>query len=944
MTSAPPVLNRRILQTLVTAELDRLPSSAGGREGRPGVQARLVLVHGRYADPAAVNFTVIVDGVKRQVQVSDQHSVLGAVEAWQQHLSASPDGDDLLVITTSVGDDLGWDLRGVALRARVLSVDRVEIVQQRFRALDVDPRIRQAPWLVDALIDAEPALGWPAQGGVLTLDAAVRALVGVRLDLTDETQTGGLDADALLAWTQRPGAPEQYTRLPEAEREGIAGWLSEQAGKVAAVLLALSVAGRAQDAMALGVISVVATAPGASADAALALGGLLGGAISRPGELRALGEVVEGTLARWVADAERRGPHSEPARRVLGVARRADELAAQAGLTETLSSSRVLPSSLRARMRMLALSLAAPADGTLDHARVAAAQAALVTVQEHSLARLDSRALDVARMSVRLLCWLGEQPEAVASVATGASRHVADWGWVDRALAVVWTGDPLGDEVVGHAYRRLHDAVRARRDCLDEQFAARLVTWAAQAASPGTGGCLLVEDVLAKVVAPLVGEGRVPLIIVLDGMSSAVAAELGEQLQERAWTEVIPPEAKQRLSAVSVLPSITRLSRTSLLTGKLAEGDQAVESTGFAAFWRARRRDAALFHKADLAGPAGHRLAESLIRALSGEAVVGVVLNTIDDALDHGREGDRTGWRLQDVTYLPELLDAARGYGRPVVIVADHGHVLDRSQPGNGPTPASGVESARWRTGTPEAGEVEVAGPRVLAGGGRVVLPWREDIHYTPRKAGYHGGASLAEVTIPVLVVVADPDDIPSGWFALAPGAGSPAWWDNRPVSEAAFTRVNEPMLSTAPVIPRGRPGRASKAPQEDSLFDVPAVAVPTEDGAAASGEQSPRETSLGMRVVDGEVYAVQKSFVRKAPDKAEVAAVIDALAAASGTMPLAAVAARAGRAGRDPKLYANTLERLLNVEGYEVVRVIDDGRTLRLDIPLLREQFGVPG
>lgn len=180
---------------------------------------------------------------------------------------------------------------------------------------------------------------------------------------------------------------------------------------------------------------------------------------------------------------------------------------------------------------------------------------------------------------------------------------------MDRALAVVWTGDPLGDEIVGHAYRRLHDAVRARRDALDEQFAARLVTWAAQAAGPGPGGCLLLEDVLAKVVAPLVRQGRAPLIIVADGMSSAVAAELGEQLQERAWTE-ISPHSGQRLAAASVLPSITRLSRASLLAGKLTEGDQAAESTGFAAFWRARRREAALFHKADLAGAAGHRLAE----------------------------------------------------------------------------------------------------------------------------------------------------------------------------------------------------------------------------------------------------------------------------------------------------------------------------------------------
>jgi hypothetical protein len=35
-------------------------------------------------------------------------------------------------------------------------------------------------------------------------------------------------------------------------------------------------------------------------------------------------------------------------------------------------------------------------------------------------------------------------------------------------------------------------------------------------------------------------------------------------------------------------------------------------------------------------------------------------------------------------------------------------------------------------------------------------------------------------------------------------------------------------------------------------------------------------------------------------------------------------------------------MERLLNVEGYDVVRIVDDGRTLRLNVALLRQQFGI--
>ncbi|WP_289479215.1 PglZ domain-containing protein, partial [Klebsiella pneumoniae] len=85
-----------------------------------------------------------------------------------------------------------------------------------------------------------------------------------------------------------------------------------------------------------------------------------------------------------------------------------------------------------------------------------------------------------------------------------------------------------------------------------------------------------------------------------------------------------------------------------------------------------------LFHKASIGGPSGHRLAEELITALASEAVVGVVLNTIDEALDHGQQGERTQWRINDITFLRTLLAAAKNYGRPVLLVADHGHVLER--------------------------------------------------------------------------------------------------------------------------------------------------------------------------------------------------------------------------------------------------------------------------
>lgn len=921
----PPAVNRRIIEALLG---DELPHDS---------HRRLVLVHGRYED-STPEFCTDIDGVPRRIRVTDQTSVLGIVEAWQEHQAATSGSDDVLVVTTGVDDaQLGWDLRGHALHRSTRTVDRSKIVAHRFGALEADPRIRREGWLVEALLDAEPASGWPRCGSVLTRDFAVQALIEARLgnpDLADSMfGAGALDADALLAWSRTPAGPARFATLSGAERAGVTDWLTDMVGDVAPVLLGLAAAGRGVDAMALGVLGSVLTAPGVGAEAALAFGGLFGDLGLRPAQLRAFTAVVEGTLERWCAEAESAGAAgSNPARqRVLDVVQRADELAAAADLTEALTRNRFLPSGLQARLRTVTDALSVRPRVTT--AAVATAETALGTLLHHRLAGLYPRRLHTARMAVRLGRWLTTPEPAVTSVAAGVRRHLSEWGWVDRALTVLWAGDPVGDPVVGEAYRALHEAGRARRDALDEAFARKLVTWTEHACTQAPGDCLLVEDILEKIALPVAAR-RAPLIVLLDGMSSAVAAELGEQLTRRSWTEV-SPDADHRAAAVSALPSVTRVSRASLLTASRTTGEQAIEKDGFAAFWRKHRREAALFHKAEIGGYAGHRLAEPLVEALAGAGAVGVVLNTIDEALQHGRAGDRVEWQPADITYLPELLDTARGYGRPVVLVADHGHVLEHSAPNTGLVTAPGVESARWRTGVPEPEEVALAGPRVLEGGGHIVAPWREDIRYTYRRFGYHGGASLAEMTVPVLVLLPTPDLLPTGWSVLPPELAAPVWW--APRSTAAPAHPAADAVAMPPVKRKGKAVRQLES--GDGLFaidDMPVTASPS------TGETPAAPPTWGARVVATEVYNSQRAFVRKAPDKPVVATVIDKLLAADGTLSLTAVAAVAGRAGRNPDGFAATLQRLLNVEGYPVLGLADGGRTLRLDQELLRQQFGL--
>ncbi|MBT2488665.1 BREX-2 system phosphatase PglZ [Streptomyces sp. ISL-96] len=912
MTTAPPPVNRLTIEAL-------LDTYALGLRDR-----RLMLVHGRYPATAAGVFTAKIGGESRRVHVSDQTSVLGIVDAWHQHRADEERAGDVLVVTTGIGDEqLGWDVRGHAVKRRMLTVENAEIVKQRFGAKELDPRMYRETWLLEALLDAEPHDGWQRTGSVLTRDAAVRALLVARLGLartgTGEAATDvAIDADALLAWSRTPAGATRFNELDSRERDELKHWLGETAGAAVPVLMSLVEAGRGNDAMARGLLGSAMADPATGPDTVLAVGGLFGQV--RRADVLAFSDAVAGTLTRWIGEAK----HNDTAKqRVFSVIDQADRLATEAGLTDALRASRFLLSSFTAQLRAVAVELARSP---------VLAEAALADLRGHALATLHGDRIAVAEMAVRLARWLATPEPRVDSVASGVCAHLGEWGWVDRALNVLWSGDPVGDAVADQAYRALHDAARARRDILDEQFAVRLAGWTRTAAAQNPGGCLLVENVLTEAALPLYGGTAAPLVLLLDGMSSAAAVQIGEETEREGWIEAVPNppagQAPRRLAAVSMLPSVTRISRASLLTGSAVMGGQSTETAGFAAYWRQHRSEGVLFHKASIGGPSGHRLAEELATALASDAVVGVVLNTIDDALDHGQQGERTQWRINDITFLRELLAAAKGYGRPVLLVADHGHVLERGA-NAGPARMSGAESSRWRTGTAGDGEIELSGPRVLEGGGTIITPWREDIRYTPRKAGYHGGASLAEVTVPLLVLLPALEALPNRWQVLPRELATPQWWiEGRAALGAAAieTAVAEPAAV--------KPKTSGKRPQ------------PTGEGLFAETDIAREPVTLGAKVVASNVYAAQKVYVRRAQDEV-VAAVIDKLADAGETMSPAALAAAisaTGRVKRNIDGFIATLQRLLNVEGYPVLSFIDSGHTVRLDVQLLRTQFQLEG
>lgn len=499
---------------------------------------RLMLVHGRCPDTAPDIFTAKIGGEPRRVHVSDQTSVLGIVDVWQQHRSDRARDADVLVVTTGIGDEqLGWDVRGHAVRRRTLTVEKAEIVKQRFGVRELDSRLYGEPWLLEALLDAERHEGWPRSGSLLTRDAAVKALVVARLGLdrvVDGETTAGLaiNADAMLAWSRTSAGPTRFLELDGVERGKIKEWLGETAGAAVPVLMSLVEDGRGQDAMARGLLAAAMADPATEPDTVFAAGGLFG-QVRRP-DILAFSDAVAGTLTRWIGEAR----HNEAAKqRVFSVIDRADRLAEEAGLTQALRGSRFLLTSFTAQLRAVAGALAVSPEQ---------AEVALADLREHALAALNTDRVVVAEMAVRVARWLSTEEPRVDSVASGVRRHFAEWGWVDRALNVLWSGDPVGDVVTGQAYRTLHDTARARRDVLDEQFAQRLAGWTRTAVQQNPGGCLLVENVLTERAARLNSESTSPLILLIDGMSSAAAVQLGEEAEREGRIEAVPaPPAGQ---------------------------------------------------------------------------------------------------------------------------------------------------------------------------------------------------------------------------------------------------------------------------------------------------------------------------------------------------------------------------------------------------------------
>ncbi|WP_245974883.1 BREX-2 system phosphatase PglZ [Corynebacterium alimapuense] len=770
-----------------------------------------------------------------------------------------------------------------------------------------------------ARCDGDPVDLTPASTGVLTAAHLHHQLltVGVGLPTTP-------NMSSVIAWSLDPASVSRWADFvnsvsPEV-RESAVEWLRTRLGEGSGALVRYLNAHGPRDLAAWGLVAEVVR-PGPGIDNAARAGAEAAFRITT-----GTGPPSDLELEAWanasisVFSSNQRSTAQFDEWRKLAAGRAEEFITAESklGARNLLYRSQVCRGALSARIAKLTEALSA---WYADPQEIGIADA-LASVQSHASSSTKHPDIAVAMALIRMINWLRTPAVSTPSTLSDWLKYYRrDISWLDVCINRAW-GNQSTSELARLSHRVL-DEVRPRRNTLDREFAAVAANTAAERHTAGS--VLLAEDVLDRVVAPLLEDPSNPrpvLMIVLDGMSIPAANILVDNILSNPnedWQEAIPDE-EELSTALSVLPSVTTFARTSLISGKLNTGGQASERAGLEAWASAHLKNQStgwsLQHKADL--DAG--IVDSIrvqVEDTERNKLVVAVLNTIDDALDKSDPIERV-WDVQDITHLHPLLQSAAAVGRTVLFVSDHGHVLERHD--TSPTPG-GTGTARWREplSPPQEGETLISGSRVLSASGEAILAVDEGIRYTSRKAGYHGGLSLSEVATPVTILTNSVSTLANRLsnFPLTTGSSDtryPEWWNRR--------QDNERPVTPTPVKKRKKPVDESPA-----LFDTPDI-------------DTLRSELLPDLERNTLFRAQTTSFPVDGRSRKQIAELIRKIATNSGRLPISTLRETWQLGPIQLRGVISTLLRILNIDGVQVLEQQDSDLVLNRN--LLAEQFDV--
>lgn len=818
---------------------------------------------------------------------------------------------------------------------RILSLGRELQLKRRFGATEIEGATIESALTKFLLADTTGA-SIPFAGGRLTADGMWMAWLAARFGLGDGV---ALSLEELLSWAARDDRGPSFTsQMPSELRAELMTWLGRRVGPAGSLAMSAWAAGQGPSALAWALVLEGMQSP---SDATkmwrkIKLRALYPGAPDAT-----LDEAAAG-LADAAAGAFRYLEVKEPARvkSVLGLA---DKLVDVDEVRAALGASRYLPSVFTLKLDELGAAMKAAADEpTPTH--LARCLAIRRSIGRHHLYKdPDSAArLERADMANRLLAWLVQRPDK--TVAGGASvyadvERLARWyaaegGFVDWARRAARGSDAKPFDRGINAIVQAVDRVRKEHD---HAFAKALPHWLGSERPSNV--VLPIERAVEHYVRDLLVEKaeRKVLVILMDGMAWAQAVQLLRSLPSwgpLAWST----RSKRKADAQGIrpvlahLPTVTEISRAAffsskrMLPGKAEPTDKDVErwekNTEIAKLTGANEKPR-LFLRGEGHTASGAAATEALNAVRDpAQRVVALVVNAIDASLKSDSQ-QRTTWTVDQIQPLRDLLDAAAEAKRVVLLASDHGHV-----PADNFAHVSGAVSAKaryreWKDPNEPLADFEVGITSEQAWApkgahGLVLIADEEHRYLSGPHAGEHGGATLAEVVAPFMLI--GPDEETEDPELRVVAFKDPAWW----YPDSNVTVDESP--KAPPVEPKGR--RKDSKPIKAQL-SLPAVVPPV---AAVHPLRAALEASelFKSRALDEKTRTQVLTAVDLLAGREGGQAPLPLFAQAMGSM----LARAAGLVGR--------LSPNLNVDGFTVLSYDPAADMVELDIEKLRAIYGL--